>query len=70
MLPVAGPLFAVLIGADLRELYASSLAALASVVTGLALTAVGWLWSRDIVERASRPRAYPDAEPLAGRTPS
>jgi tight adherence protein B len=61
VLPLAGPVLAVLIGADLGQLYASSIAGAASVLTGIALTGVGWWWSRSMVEAATRPRPYPVA---------
>lgn len=69
-LPLAGPVLAVLIGADAREMYTSTVFAMASVVTGLALTGLGWWWSRNLVERATRPRPYPVNHPLNGDPPS
>ena len=59
-LPLAGPVLAVVIGADPDELYASSIPAAASALTGVVLTMVGWWWSRAMVDRATRLRPYPD----------
>ncbi|MGA8046046.1 MAG: type II secretion system F family protein [Dermatophilaceae bacterium] len=58
-LPLAGPALAVVVGADLKELYASSVPGAASVLTGVVLTVAGWLWSRSMVEQATRMRPYP-----------
>lgn len=58
-LPLAGPALAVVVGADLTELYASSVPGAASVVIGVVLTVAGWSWSRRMVEQATRMRPYP-----------
>lgn len=59
-LPLAGPVLAVVIGADPKDVYASSIPGAASVLTGVVLTLAGWWWTRAMVDRATRPRAYPD----------
>lgn len=58
-LPLAGPALAVVVGADLKELYASSIAGAVSVLAGVVLTVAGWWWSRSMVERAIRLQPYP-----------
>jgi tight adherence protein B len=58
LLPLVGPALAVLIGADPQDLYLSSPAAGVSAVIGMALTAVGWRWTRAMVREAARPRRY------------
>ena len=63
LLPLVGPLLAVLVGADPMSLYASSPVAAGSALLGLALTAVGWRWSRRLVTAAARPRRYPSGLP-------
>lgn len=58
LLPLAGPVLAMMVGADPAQVYLSSPAAGASVVIGLGLTVVGWRWSRALVNEAARPRRY------------
>ena len=53
-LPVAGPLAAVLVGIGPGTLYGTD-AARVSALAGLALTAIGWWWSRATLRRAQRP---------------
>ena len=67
VLPIAGPALAVLIGADLVDLYSTVVGSL-SVLVGVGLTGIGWWWSRDMVERATRPRPYPTGTVRSGRT--
>lgn len=55
-LPVAGPAAASLVGLGPRP---SDPLVAASCLTGLALTASGWWWSRALVARAARPRPLP-----------
>ncbi|MFN2319836.1 MAG: type II secretion system F family protein [Dermatophilaceae bacterium] len=66
LLPLVGPALAVLVGADPRDLYLSSPVAGGSAIIGLALTAVGWRWSRAMVRKAARPRRYARID-LAGQ---
>ncbi|MFW5472651.1 type II secretion system F family protein [Knoellia sp. CPCC 206450] len=54
LLPLSGPAVAVLLGLPVAEVY-GGVAAVASTVTGLVLTGVGWLWSRRLLRRAVRP---------------
>ena len=56
LLPLSGPLVAVLLGLPVSEVYASPAAVLATGV-GLALTGAGWLWSRALLRRSQRPAA-------------
>lgn len=57
-LPLAGPLAAVLLGISPGELYSSALPALSGVV-GVALAALGWLWSRRILRAGLREKQVP-----------
>lgn len=54
VLPLSGPLVAVLLGLPVAEVYGSGPAMVAAGV-GLTLTCVGWLWSRTLLRRALRP---------------
>lgn len=54
VLPLSGPLVAVLLGLPVVEVYGSPAAKVAAAV-GLTLTCVGWLWSRTLLRRALRP---------------
>ena len=58
LLPVIGPVLAVLIGADPMDLYLTSPVGAVSAVIGLILTVIGWWWSRSMVRAAARPRRY------------
>lgn len=51
LLPLGGPLAALAIGADPMATFGQPVA-LASMLTGLLLTAVGWWWSRRLITRA------------------
>ncbi len=55
LLPAASPAVAWLLGLPVLELYGSPAGALA-VGLGAGLTAVGWMWSRALIARATRPR--------------
>ncbi|MBC7309478.1 MAG: hypothetical protein GXY39_07385 [Actinomycetales bacterium] len=59
LLPVAGPVLALVVGADPTDLYGSLPAAL-SLGLGLVLAAGGWQWSKSLVAAALRPRSYVD----------
>lgn len=54
LLPLSGPVVAMLLGLPVAEVYGSGPALVAAGV-GLALTAGGWLWSRTLLRRALRP---------------
>ena len=54
VLPLSGPLVAVLLGLPLAEVYGSAPAMVAAAV-GLVLTCLGWSWSRALLRRALRP---------------
>jgi tight adherence protein B len=54
LLPLAGPLVALLLGIDPGSLY-GSVAARWAAATGLVLTAAGWRWTTALVGRAQRP---------------
>ncbi|GAA4118889.1 hypothetical protein GCM10022415_18390 [Knoellia locipacati] len=54
LLPLSGPLVAVLLGLPVTEVY-GGVAALGATAVGCVLTGVGWLWSRALVRRALRP---------------
>lgn len=54
LLPVTGPLVAMLLGLPVTRVYGTGVAGAAALV-GLCLTAVGWLWSRRLLGRAIRP---------------
>lgn len=58
LLPLVGPVLAVLVGADPMALYASSPVAVGAAILGLVLNVVGWRWSRRLVAAAARPRPY------------
>lgn len=58
LLPVIGPVLAVLIGADPMDLYLTSPAGSVSAAIGLVLTVIGWRWSRSMVRAAAQPRRY------------
>lgn len=64
LLPVIGPLLALLIGAEPVDLYLRSPAGAAAVMLGAALTVLGWRWSRSMVRNATRPRRYSEAARL------
>ena len=68
-LPLAGPVLAILVGADPTELYASSIPGAASALVGVVLTGAGWWWSRAMVDRATRLRPYPDPDTACAGTP-
>lgn len=54
VLPLSGPLVAVLLGLPVTDVY-GGVAALVATAVGCVLTGVGWLWSRGLVRRALRP---------------
>lgn len=54
LLPLSGPVVALLLGLPVTEVYGSGAAMVAAGV-GLTLTCVGWLWSRALLHRALRP---------------
>ena len=54
LLPLTGPLVAVVLGLPVVEVYGSATAGAAALV-GLCLTGSGWLWSRRLLGRALRP---------------
>lgn len=58
LLPVVGPVLALLVGADPVSLYGSSAVASGVAVLGLVLTAVGWRWSRHLIAQAGQPPTY------------
>lgn len=57
LLPVVGPVLALLVGAHPMDLYGTRPGML-SLGVGAALALVGWRWSRSLVARALRPRRY------------
>lgn len=57
LLPVAGPVLALVVGAGPRSLYGTLPGAL-SLAVGAALAVVGWRWGRSLVATALRPRSY------------
>lgn len=59
LLPVVGPVLALLIGAHPMDLYGSVPGTL-SLGVGAALTVLGWRWSRSLVSAALLPRRYAD----------
>lgn len=61
LLPVVGPLLAILVGADLADLYLASPVGAGAACVGGILTVIGWRWSRSMVHAAARPRTYSDA---------
>jgi tight adherence protein B len=58
LLPLSGPLVAVLLGLPVAEVYGDGAAGLTAVV-GLGATALGWVWSRRLLGRALRPAVVP-----------
>ena len=54
LLPLCGPLVAVVLGLPVGDVYGSP-PALAAATVGLGLTALGWFWSRTVLRRALRP---------------
>ncbi|MFC7487256.1 type II secretion system F family protein [Knoellia sp. CPCC 206453] len=53
LLPLSGPLVALVLGLPVGDVYGSS-ASLVAAVGGLVLTGLGWLWSRTVLRRALR----------------
>ncbi|MFW5470736.1 hypothetical protein ACOCJ4_11875 [Knoellia sp. CPCC 206435] len=58
LLPLTGPLVAILLGLPVSAVYGTSAAVTAGLV-GLCLTASGWAWSRRLLGRALRPSVLP-----------
>lgn len=54
LLPLSGPLVALLLGLPVGEVYGSAVA-LVAALGGLLLTGLGWFWSRTVLRRALRP---------------
>jgi len=54
VLPLSGPLVALLLGLPVTDVYGSG-ASLIAASFGLCLTALGWFWSRTVLRRALRP---------------
>ena len=54
VLPLSGPLVAVLLGLPVSDVY-GGVAALVATAVGCLFTGVGWLWSQRLVHRALRP---------------
>lgn len=54
LLPLSGPLVALVLGLPVGQVYGSA-ASLVAAVGGLCLTALGWFWSRAVLRRALRP---------------
>lgn len=54
LLPLSGPLVALVLGLPVGDVYGST-ASLVAAVGGLCLTALGWFWSRTVLRRALRP---------------
>jgi len=54
LLPLTGPLVALLLGLPVSEVYGNGAAGAAALV-GLGLTGLGWVWSRRLLSRALRP---------------
>lgn len=54
LLPLSGPVVALVLGLPVGEVYGSSVA-LVAAVCGLLLTGLGWVWSRTVLHRALRP---------------
>lgn len=54
LLPLSGPLVAMLLGLPVGEVYGTR-PSLIAASGGLCLTALGWLWSRNVLRRALRP---------------
>jgi len=54
VLPLSGPVVALLLGLPVVEVYGSGASLLAGSF-GLGLTALGWVWSRTVLRRALRP---------------
>jgi tight adherence protein B len=72
VLPLAGPLVAMVLGLPVMQVYAGG-PALWSVLTGLGLTAAGWWVSRRIVRVAARPalvRSPASPSPSTSLSPS
>ncbi len=53
LLPLSGPLVALVLGLPVGDVYGSA-ASLVAAVGGLVLTGLGWLWSRTVLRRALR----------------
>ncbi|EAQ00450.1 hypothetical protein JNB_09764 [Janibacter sp. HTCC2649] len=58
LLPLTGPLVALVLGLPVGDVYGST-ASLVAAVVGLVLTGCGWLWSRTVLRRALRPAEIP-----------
>ena len=54
LLPLTGPLVAMLLGLPVLEVYGNATAGLTTFV-GLGVTGLGWVWSRRLLGRALRP---------------
>lgn len=54
LLPLSGPVVAMLLGLPVGDVYGGP-ASLAAACGGLALTTLGWFWSRSVLRRALRP---------------
>lgn len=54
LLPLTGPLVAVLLGLPVSSVYGTG-AAVSAAVAGLGLTGLGWAWSRFLLRRSLRP---------------
>ena len=54
LLPLGGPLVALVLGLPVGEVYGSA-PSLVAAFGGLGLTGLGWLWSRTVLRRALRP---------------
>ena len=54
LLPLSGPLVALMLGLPVPEVYGDTTAGLTALV-GLGVTGLGWMWSRRLLRRALRP---------------
>lgn len=57
-LPIVGPALGAVFGVDPVAVYLGQPVCTVSLATGLGLTALGWGWSRRMLERSSRPSAW------------